>query len=283
VVVGSQTCDDHFVVDLLIKKAARKGGRLIYIGPDANRTSQYADVCLRCEDGKQTDVVAALVAATAAGSGNGAAADFAAAVTILSGSERVVLVTNRDHRGLRRPGDVRLYAEAAASLGAGLLVMHEKANMQGLLDMGASPDWFPGYARTDDPAVVADFDKEWCVALHENEGAGADLAAKLRAKAIKVAVVIGEDPMGAPDFPADLSLGLGAAEFLVVMDLFMTDTAKCANVVLPLSGLAETSGTLTSSERRVQSRCSGPSRRPPAWRPGSSSASSPRRWATGSS
>ncbi len=247
-VAGSRTCDEHFVADLLIKKAARKGGRLIYVGPESNRTSQYADVVLRCEDGAQADVVAALVAGR-----DGGDPDLAAAVAILAGSERKVLVTNRDHRGPRRAGDLRFYADAAATLGAGLLVLHEKANMQGLLDMGASPDWFPGYARTDDPAVVADFDKEWCVALHENEGAGADLAAKLRDKAIKVAVVIGEEPFGAPDFPADLCAGLGAADLLVVMDLFLTDTAKCANIVLPLSGMAETSGTLTSSERRVQS------------------------------
>jgi formate dehydrogenase alpha subunit len=132
------------------------------------------------------------------------------------------------------------------------VVLHEKANMQGLLDLGASPDWFPGYAPADDPVVVAAFDKEWCVDLQEVTGAGADLAAKLRAKAIKVCVVIGEDPLGADGFPADLAMGVGAASYLVVMDLFLTDTAKCADVVLPLSALAETSGTMTNSERRVQ-------------------------------
>lgn len=249
VVVGSATCDEHFVADLLIKKAARQGGRLIYIGPAANRTSQYADVFLQCEDGAQTDVLATLTSSL----GNGAQGDLAAAAAILAGGARKVVVTNRDRRGARRAGDLRLIAEKAAALGAGLVVLHEKANMQGLLDMGASPDWFPGYAPAADPAVVAAFDKEWCVDLQEVAGAGADLAAKLRDKALKVVVVIGEDPLGAPGFPAELAMGLGAASYIVVMDLFLTDTAKCADVVLPLSALAETSGTMTSSERRVQS------------------------------
>jgi formate dehydrogenase major subunit len=271
VVCNSRTCDEHFVADLLIKKAVRKGARVIYIGPDSNRTSQFADVFLCCADGAQPDAVLALVRACADASPAALAgkedlvglarraqdagldpADLAAAASILSNSLLKVFVTNRDYRGPRRVGDLRLYADAADALGCGLLALHEKANMQGLLDMGASPVWFPGYAATCDPAVVADFEKDWCVALQENEGAGADLAAKLRDKAIKVAIVIGEDPVGAPGFPAELSEGLCAADFLVVMDLHLTETAKLANVVLPLSARAETSGTLTNSERRVQ-------------------------------
>ncbi|NTV04421.1 molybdopterin-dependent oxidoreductase, partial [bacterium] len=271
VVAGSDTCDEHFVADLLVKKAIRKGARLIYVGPESNRTSRHADVFLRCEDGAQTRAVLALLRAygdsvpdafddreaLAALARDAGTADLdpdalAAAVAILARSILKVFVCNRDYRGPRVAGDLRLYADAAEALGCTLLALHEKANMQGLLDLGASPEWFPGYAPAGDEAVVAEFEKEWCVALRGNAGAGADLAAKLRDKKIKVAIVIGEDPVGAPGFPLELSEGLCAADFLVVMDLFLTPTARLANAVLPLSAMAETSGTLTNSERRVQ-------------------------------
>ena len=82
--------------------------------------------------------------------------------------------------------------------------------------------------------------------------ASRDVAQLLRDRQIKVAVVLGEDPVGAPGFPTDLCDGLLAADFLIVGDLFLTATAASANVVLPLSSTAETSGTMTNAERRVQ-------------------------------
>jgi predicted molibdopterin-dependent oxidoreductase YjgC len=79
-----------------------------------------------------------------------------------------------------------------------------------------------------------------------------DVAQLLREKKIKVAIVLGEDPLGCDSLPGDLRDGLLATDFIVVGDLFMTETARAANVVLPLSSPVETSGTLTNSERRVQ-------------------------------
>jgi NADH dehydrogenase/NADH:ubiquinone oxidoreductase subunit G len=58
--------------------------------------------------------------------------------------------------------------------------------------------------------------------------------------------------VGAPGFPQDLVDGLLAADFLLVGDLFLTATAAAATVALPLSSTAETSGTMTNAERRVQ-------------------------------
>jgi predicted molibdopterin-dependent oxidoreductase YjgC len=78
------------------------------------------------------------------------------------------------------------------------------------------------------------------------------VAQLLRDRKIKVAIVLGEDPVGAAGFPKDLSDGLLAADLLIVGDLFLTATAASANVVLPLSTTAETSGTMTNAERRVQ-------------------------------
>jgi predicted molibdopterin-dependent oxidoreductase YjgC len=111
----------------------------------------------------------------------------------------------------------------------------------------------PGYISVDDEAAIAELEKEWCVVLRDLKRGGDDVAELLRRKAVKVAVVLGEDPLGNRDFPADLREGLLAADFLVVGDFFATATTQAASVVLPLSSFAETGGTVTNLERRVQS------------------------------
>ena len=138
-------------------------------------------------------------------------------------------------------------------MGCALLALSEKSNTQGLSDMGANPEWLPGYASARDESALACLEKDWCVSLRGLEGAGADVAEALRKKKIKVAVVLGEDPAGHEGFPREFVEGLCAADFLVVGDSFLTATARLANVVLPLSSTAETSGTVTNAERRVQS------------------------------
>jgi formate dehydrogenase major subunit len=277
VVINSELDSEHFTVDLMVKKAVSKGGKLVYIGPRENRTSLHADVFIRCADGTQPTVLLGLLRACAIASPgilqeNPGLREAAGSVTeedlkragvdaealreaadILSKSILKVLVHNRDYRGTRVAGDDRLFAEAAEALGCSHLALREKSNMQGLLDMGASPQWFPGYLSPGDAAAVAALEKEWCVSLHGLEGEGADLAEALRQKRIKVAIVVGEDPLGDESFPRDLASGLCAADFLVAADLFETATTRAANVVLPLSSPAETSGTITNSERRVQS------------------------------
>ncbi len=275
VVVNSNLDEEHFVADLLAKKAIRKGGRLIVIGERPNRTSRFADVFLQCRDGAQGQVLLAVLREVARDSreamesfppplrqalaslGDGPPegidpADLKEAARILSASLLKVLVFNKDYRGMRVPGDERLFAEAAEALGAPFLALREKSNMQGLLDLGADPRWLPGYVPVGDEAAVAELEREWCVSLRNAAGGGGDVADLLRRKKIKVAVILGEDPVGCPDLPRELVEGLLAADFLVVGDLFLTDTACAAHVVLPLSSSAETRGTVTSHERRVQ-------------------------------
>ena len=280
-VVQASLADDHFVADLAVKRSIRNGGRLIVIGPEATRTAQVAELCLPALPGTEVEVLDAIVAeyqrlsgapspgipGTSAGVAQAADPDVAGgfetrtgvpkglvreAADVLAGTILKVLVFNRDHRGPRRAGDVRLLAAAADALGAALLPLHEKANAQGLADMGASPSWYPGYLGVDDDAAVEELEKDWCVSLTELDRAPIDLAEALRQKRIKVAIVLGEDPLGADQVPEDLRRGLLAADFLVVGDLFLTETARAAHVVLPLSSSAETAGTFTNSERRVQ-------------------------------
>jgi len=276
-VVNSSLDDEHFVVDLAAKRAIRNGGRLIYIGPELNRTAEFAEVFLQCRPGAQAQVLHAIVGEFQRRMGgdpvgvpglSGVPASLPAeeivrqtgveftlireAALLLAASILKVLIFNRDYRGTRHAGDATLFSQAAAALGCALLPLHEKANAQGLLDMGAHPRWYPGYLPTDNSEAIDELEKEWCVALRDLDSTGADVAQLLRDKRIKVALVFGEDPLGSDSLPEDIRAGLLATEFLVVGDLFFTETARAANVVLPFCSSAETSGTFTNSERRVQ-------------------------------
>jgi formate dehydrogenase major subunit len=274
-VVNSALADEHFVADLISKRAIRNGARLIYVGPTENLTARFAERFLQCEPEKATLVVQAIVAEAARRSGRPApaelvaglaglspeqaaekagvpAADIAAAAEALTGCERKVLIFNRDFRGPRHAGDARWLAAAGAALGCGVLPLHEKSNAQGLLDMGANPAWYPGYRPVTDAAAIEDLEKCWSVSLRDLDTRESDVARLLAEKKIKVAVVVGEDPLGWEDLPAELRAGLEAVEFLVVADLFPTKTVAAAHVALPLSSTPETSGTVTNSERRVQ-------------------------------
>jgi formate dehydrogenase major subunit len=274
-VVNSGLDEEHFVVDLVAKRAIRNGARMVYVGPAENRTARFAGLFLECAPEAETLVVQAIVAEAARLAGQAPApaltagidglsaaaiaeatgvdpAAIAEAAGILVASQRKILVFNRDYRGVRRDGDARWLAAAGAALGCGVLPLHEKSNAQGLLDMGANPAWYPGYRPVADPATLDDLEKNWSVSLRGLDTGEVDVARLLADRQIKVAIVLGEDPLGADDLPADLRAGLEAVEFLVVADLFPTRTTNAAHVVLPVSSTPETSGTMTNSERRVQ-------------------------------
>ncbi len=275
--VNSNLDTEHFVADIMTKRALRNGGKLIYINDKPNRTSQFADYFMQCRDASQSFVVLGILKEYAAikktdfteapelqkaidqlttqqiTEKTGVSyTDIQAAATVLAGSILKVMVHNRDFRGLRTVNDSRQMVAAAEQMGCSVLSLHEKANMQGLLDMGAHPAWYPGYLPTDDSAAIDELEKMWCVVLRDLDTRQTDIAKLLREKKIKVAVVIGEDPLGNESIPMDLRNGLFAADFLVTADICFSETAKASNVVLPLSATAETSGTMTNSERRVQ-------------------------------
>jgi Uncharacterized anaerobic dehydrogenase len=277
VVVGAEPDEEHFTVDLLIKRALRNGARLLCVGSRANRTTRVADLHLECKPGSEAEVLLAVARELAREPGEGVflPAELPASATsrslegmasatdvspaaiqeaarLLAGSVARVVVFNKDWRGPRVPDDERMYAAFSRALGASTLALREKSNMQGLLDMGAHPDWFPGYLATDDVTAITRLEREWNVALRDLPRPKTDLLTEIAEKRIKVAVVLGEDPLGSPDVPEAVQRGLRGLDFLVVGDLFMTATAEAAQVFLPLSSAVETEGTFTNLERRIQ-------------------------------
>ncbi len=138
--------------------------------------------------------------------------------------------------------------------GSGLVPLRGQNNVQGGGDMGALPDKFPGFQDIDDPAVQAKFRTAYGMELPDQPGLHLSLMFEaMEAGTIKALYVIGENPA---DSEADVERAraqLRSLDILVVQDIFMTTTAKMADIVLPAAvAWAESEGTVTSSERRVQ-------------------------------
>ena len=126
-------------------------------------------------------------------------------------------------------------------------------NVQGACDMGASPTDFPGYQKVANPDVVAKFEKAWNTKLNPNPGLHATdvFPAAIRGE-IKGLYIYGEDPVVTDPDTHHIIKALESLDFFVIQELFMTETAAYADVILPGVSYAEKEGTFTNTERRVQ-------------------------------
>jgi len=126
-------------------------------------------------------------------------------------------------------------------------------NVQGACDMGALPNVFPGYQKVTDPAVREKFEKAWGVSLPAEVGLMIpEMFDRANSGEIKAMYILGENPVLTDPNANHIKSGLEKLEFLVVHELFLTETAQYADVVLPAASFAETDGTFTNTERRVQ-------------------------------
>ncbi len=126
-------------------------------------------------------------------------------------------------------------------------------NVQGACDMGALPNVFPGYQRVDDPTARGKFEKAWGRALPDKVGLTVvEMMNAARAGQIRGMFIMGENPMVSDPDISHVKESLEQLEFLVVLDIFPTETAQLAHVVLPAAAYAEKEGTFTNTERRVQ-------------------------------
>jgi predicted molibdopterin-dependent oxidoreductase YjgC len=138
--------------------------------------------------------------------------------------------------------------------GSGLNPLRGQNNVQGGGDMGALPDRLPGFQHVENDPLRARFDAAWGVTIPAKRGW--NLTGMFRAMErgeLTALYVIGENPVESEADQATTIRALAGLEHLVVQDIFLTRTAQLADVVLPAAAAwAETEGTVTNSERRVQ-------------------------------
>ncbi len=227
VVVASDLHEEAPIWWLRVKAAAERGATLVVISPRETRIEKWASHVVRVAYGEEIGAVNDL----AAGSGEAAKA--------FADAENAVVFAGGE--GLSEEAS-RLLAQASANLlnatghvgkaNNGLVMVWPGANLQGAYDMGFSAGWGPGYSEVD-------------------TGSGyAGILSGLSSNDIKAVVVAGAD-IAFDDAAADAALRETKA-FIVVTDLFFSDTAQLADVVLPVQSIAERDGTYTNGERRVQ-------------------------------
>lgn len=136
---------------------------------------------------------------------------------------------------------------------SGFNLLRDKNNSQGALDMGILPDRLPGFIPIEDEVGRERLEKIWKAQIPKEKGLDfTEILLAVNAQKIKGLYIMGEDPV--ENFPDRdyVESTLNKLDFLVVQDIFLSETAKAADVVLPGVSFAEKDGTFTNVERRVQ-------------------------------
>ena len=136
---------------------------------------------------------------------------------------------------------------------AGLNPLRGQNNVQGASDMACAPTVFPGYQRVDDDGVRKRFEELWGCTLSGKPGMTAtEMSHAMVDGSIEAMWVMGENPVMSDPNMCHAREAFSKVKFLVVQDIFLTETAELADVVLPAAAYAEKEGTFTNTERRVQ-------------------------------
>ncbi len=270
VLVGLDPSEAAPVLDLHIKRAARRAGaKLLVINPRRIALAKYPGAYLAVLPGDEAralnELATALQAAKAAnqvGSKPAAVpagkakvepkvavrAELKTAYDLLAAAKAPLFIYGPDAaRGQTGKMAVTALSNLAVALGFGdrLAYVGAEANSQGARDMGLLPDTLPGHLPVNEAAVRERLGRLWGV--QPPAEAGQSYAA-MAAGGVKALYVMGANPAAT----AAGAEALRKLDYLVVQDLFLTETAQLADVVLPAASFAEADGTYTNLERRVQ-------------------------------
>jgi predicted molibdopterin-dependent oxidoreductase YjgC len=207
----------------IVRAVEKKDRKVILVNDEFNKFNKIATVLMPAST---DDALEDLRKALTSSSGSDAAKRAAA---LLKNAKSVAIIV---------PAKLSDKALAAVrELGGGLKAVTwyplvRRSNFQGSLDMGVISGYLPGYRKAEKPGLNA-----------------VEMLNAIRTGKLASLYIMGDDPAGSD---AGLKEVLEKLEFLVVQDIFMTETAKLAHVVLPAASSSEKSGTFTNVERRLQ-------------------------------
>ncbi|MEI7899218.1 MAG: formate dehydrogenase subunit alpha [bacterium] len=291
-VIGANPTEAHPIVGLEMKKALRKGARLIVCDPRDTWMARHAHIHIKHRPGTDNMLVNAMMnhilalrlhdepfvaerceqfealCANVQACTPEAAADVCgvdaelirrAAEWYAKGSPSAIFYTLgiTEHTcGTENVMNLANLAMLCGQIGkesSGINPIRGQNNVQGACDMGAIHSVLPGYQKVGDEAVRAKFAKAWGGDIPTNRGGRVtDFLEKAGEGVLKAFYVFGEDPVLSEPNQTQVIEDLKKLDFLVVQEIFMSETAKLADVVLPATCFAEKDGTFTNTERRVQ-------------------------------
>ncbi|WP_010900473.1 formate dehydrogenase subunit alpha [Thermoplasma acidophilum] len=290
-VIGSNTTEQHPIIGTTIIKQKKAGKKLIVADPRRTKLASIADVFLQFKPGSDVALLNSMMfvilkrglidsefiksrtegfeafaeeiekyppelteqitgvppdlvekAAEIYASNRPSAILYGMGITQhIHGTENVMSVSN-----------LALMTGNLGRYGSGIFPLRGQNNVQGSSDMGALSEFYPGYVPPDSPGVEK-FERIWEAKLPRKVGLMLsemfDAAIDGRVKAI---YLMGENPVITEANLSDVERGLKNLELFVVQDIFMTDTARYAHVILPATSALEKEGTFTNTERRIQ-------------------------------
>jgi len=136
---------------------------------------------------------------------------------------------------------------------AGVNPLRGQNNVQGACDLGALPNVFPGYQSVEDPEIRAKFEKAWNAKLQAKAGLTVvEMFHAIEKRSVRALYMMGENPALSDPNLNRTRKALEKVDFLVSQDIFLSESAQYADVVLPAFCFAEKDGTFTNTERRIQ-------------------------------
>ena len=247
-VIGNDSGQQNPLVDWQIRAAFRHYQARVYIINSADiKLGRRAKVEVRVREGDEARAVKWLAGGEAEFSAD-VAQQMAALKLALEAESDVVVVFGAALRGAAIADLVKFGARLPGR--TRYIALGDYANSRGAADMGLLPDRLPGYAFIDDAAARERFGKLWGGAVNSTPGldARAMLGAAESGK-LKALYVVGANPVRTFGLNAKRPAGL---EFLAVQEMFLTETAAMADVVLPAACAYEKEGTITNTAGEVQ-------------------------------
>ncbi len=291
-VIGSNTTENHPVIGTRMKQAKLRGAKLVVADPRKIELSNDADVFLQIKpgtniallNGMMNDIIeAGLEDKEYIASKTENYEEFIKTIKEYT-PEKVAGICGVDSEDIKKAA--RIYAEAdkagifyamgitqhttgtdsvisisnlallCGNIGkesAGVNPLRGQNNVQGACDMGGLPGDLSGYQKVNQPKVREKFEKAWNAQLPSTVGLTIpEMLDSAVHGSIKFLYIMGENPMVSDPDIHHVRKALDNIDFLVVQDIFMTETAEMADVILPAAVFAEKDGTFTNTERRVQ-------------------------------
>jgi predicted molibdopterin-dependent oxidoreductase YjgC len=260
-----------------VLKALERGARLIVIGCARTQMARLAARFVQTVPGSEGNAINGLLAAVLRAdeqASRQAAIPYAgydslrrdleaasmsdeireAAGWIVTAERAVFLIGPSGSPADRLRGDAASLATLAAISGhlgrpgSGLLLLLGRSNVRGACDMGVVPDRLPGYECIDDAKARQRLQQLWGKPVPQGRGLGA----QKMLESVSGLTVLADDPAAILPMGQRARAALERMEFLVVLDAYVTPAVTAAHAVLPIASFAETEGTVTNMEGRVQ-------------------------------